>query len=288
MIINIAYYSDQCAQNSPPVMAAFLDSCRAAGITPVENSLDCDAVVIWSVLWNGRMAKNQSVYEHYRSQNKPVIVIDVGALKREVTWKIAVNNINADGYYGHQQHLDWDRPAHLGLQLHNMKHKRDSILLALQHRKSLQWDNMPDLVTWTRNTIADIRKYTDRPIVIRPHPRSPAFIPQHRFGMENFVNCTLEQPMRIDDTYDMYDIDYEYHTVVNHCSGPGVSAAINGATVLTDSSSLAYPVSTRLEYIETPTPVDREQWFVEICHTEYTVEEIEQGLWLKRLKDSLE
>ena len=269
-------------------MAAFLDSCRAAGITPVENSLDCDAVVIWSVLWNGRMAKNQSVYEHYRSQNKPVIVIDVGALKREVTWKIAVNNINANGYYGHQLHLDWDRPAHLGLQLHNMKHKRDSILLALQHRKSLQWDNMPDLVTWTRNTIADIRKYTDRPIVVRPHPRSPAFIPQHRFSMENFVDCTLEQPMRIDDTYDMYDIDYEYHTVVNHCSGPGVSAAINGATVLTDSSSLAYPVSTRLEYIENPTPVDREQWFVEICHTEYTVEEIEQGLWLKRLTDSLE
>jgi len=192
MIINLAYYPDQYAQNSSPVMHAFLSSCRTAGITPVENSLDCDAVVIWSVLWNGRMAKNKEVYEHYRSQNKPVIIIDVGTLDREVTWKVAVNNINAAGYYGHQQDLDWDRPTDLGLQLANLTHKRESILLALQHRKSLQWDNMPDLVTWTRNTIADIRLHIDRPIVVRPHPRSPAFVPQHRFGMENFVDCTLE------------------------------------------------------------------------------------------------
>jgi len=288
MIINLAYYPDQCALNSAPVMKAFLDSCRTAGITPVENSLDCDAVVIWSVLWNGRMAKNKEVYEHYRSQDKPVIIIDVGALDREVTWKIAVNNINATGYYGHQQDLDWDRPMDLGLQLGELAHKRESILLTLQHRKSLQWQNMPDLTTWARNTIADIRLHTDRPIVVRPHPRSPAFVPLHRFGMENFVNCTLEQPMRIDDTYDKYDIDYEYHAVVNYCSGPGINAAISGASVITDSSSLAHPVSTHVEQIDNPTAINREQWFVEICHTEYTVQEIERGLWLKRLKDSLE
>ena len=72
-------------------MEAFLHSLKVAGIIPVENSLDCDAVVIWSVLWNGRMQANKAVYEHYRSQGKPVIVIDVGALKREITWKISVN-----------------------------------------------------------------------------------------------------------------------------------------------------------------------------------------------------
>lgn len=269
-------------------MKAFLASCRSAGIKPVENSLDCDAVVIWSVLWNGRMAKNQSVYEHYRGQGKPVIVIDVGALDREVTWKIAINNINATGYYGHQQHLDWDRPAALGLELTELPHKSDSILLALQHRKSLQWENMPDLATWTRNTITNLRKYTDRPIIVRPHPRSPAFIPPHRFTLENFVNCTIEKPDYLANTYDKYNIDYGHHVVVNYCSGPGISAAIAGASVLTDSSSLAHPVSTHLEHIENPKSVDREQWFVEICHTEYTVEEIEQGLWLKRLKDLLE
>ena len=46
-------------------------------------------------------------------------------------------------------------------------------------------------------------------------------------------------------------------------------------------------MSIKLEEIENPPKKDREQWLVEISHTEYTVDEIEQGLWLKRLKDSL-
>ena len=98
-------------------MEAFLNSCRGAGITPVENNLDCDAVVIWSVLWNGRMSKNKRIYEHYRSLGKPVVVIDAGALEREVTWKIAVNNITSEGYYGHTENLDYDRPSKLGVSL---------------------------------------------------------------------------------------------------------------------------------------------------------------------------
>jgi len=288
VIINCAYYPEQCAKNSPAVLQSFLHSLRVAGVTPVENSMECDAVVIWSVLWNGRMQANKAVYEHYRSQGKPVIVIDVGALKREITWKISINNINSDGYYGHKQNLNWDRPAQLDLQLHDMSYKREDILLAMQHKKSLQWTGMPEPVEWVKDTVNKIRQYTDRHIVIRPHPRSPAFVPQHRFGMLDLNNCSLEQPMRIDDTYDQYDIDYEYHAVINHCSGPGIKAAIDGASVLVDRTSLAYPVGTRLEYIENPPLQDREQWFVEICHTEYTLEEIEQGLWLKRLKDLLE
>ena len=80
VIKNIAYFPLQCALNSRPVMDAVLDCLVAAGIQLQENSWESDAAVIWSVLWNGRMAPNQQVYEHYRKQNKPVIVIDVGAL----------------------------------------------------------------------------------------------------------------------------------------------------------------------------------------------------------------
>ena len=98
MINNIAYFPSQCALNSKPVMSAVLDCLQARGIQTQENSMDSDAAVIWSVLWAGRMAANQAVYEHYRSQGRPVIVIEIGALYRGVTWKIAVNNINAEGF----------------------------------------------------------------------------------------------------------------------------------------------------------------------------------------------
>jgi len=39
--------------------------------------------------------------------------------------------------------------------------------------------------------------------------------------------------------------------------------------------------------IEKPYTLDREQWLTEICHTEYTVQEIKQGLWLRRLQSRL-
>ena len=79
--------------------------------------MTADAAVIWSVLWHGRMQLNQAVYEHYRSQNKPVIVIDIGALYRGQTWKLAVNHITRDGYYGHEHDLDRDRPKQLQISL---------------------------------------------------------------------------------------------------------------------------------------------------------------------------
>jgi hypothetical protein len=72
------------------------------------GDMDADVAVIWSCLWNGRMAPNKIVYEEYRRQGKPVIILEAGALKRNITWKIAVNNITTEGHYGHTENLDWD------------------------------------------------------------------------------------------------------------------------------------------------------------------------------------
>lgn len=72
--------------------------------------------------------------------------------------------------------------------------------------------------------------------------------------------------------------------MINYNSGPGIQAAIAGTRPIVDTSSLAYPVSVLVEDIEQPYTVDREQWLVELCHTEYTLDEIEQGQWIHRLK----
>jgi hypothetical protein len=39
--------------------------------------------------------------------------------------------------------------------------------------------------------------------------------------------------------------------------------------------------------IEQPYAVDRDQWLVEIAHTEYTIPELEAGLWIQRLAPHL-
>jgi hypothetical protein len=39
--------------------------------------------------------------------------------------------------------------------------------------------------------------------------------------------------------------------------------------------------------LDLPYDIDRDQWLVEICHTEYNIKEIEKGLWLQRLQSQL-
>lgn len=261
-------------------MAAFLDCCQASGIQTEENSMSADAAVIWSVLWAGRMAGNRSVYEHYRQQGKPVIIVEVGALYRGRTWKVAVNHITRQGYYGHEQNLDWDRPRRLQISQAITFNDRPHVVIAAQHAQSLQVADI-DIVQWCKEKVNEIKMYTDRPILIRPHPRS-------RLRFDQLLgNVQIEQPRAMPNTYDSFDLRFDYHAVVNYNSGPGVQAAIAGCRPVVHQSSLASPVSMHMIDIEKPYTVDRDLWLTQICHTEYTIEELRTGLWLKRIESAL-
>ena len=283
--MRVAYFPNQCAQNSVPVMQAMLDSLRDAGHTVEQNSYDCDAAIIWSVLWAGRMTANQAVWSHYRSLGRPVIVIDIGALYRGETWKIAVNSITATGYYGHTENLDWDRPRKLGISLAINLSRNPRIVIAAQHARSLQVAGLVSMEHWIVQQVEQLRKVTDRPVVVRPHPRSAL----DWAGLVHLPkDVVIEQPVKIVDTYDSYNLAFDCHAMINHNSGPGIQAALAGTRPIVDVSSLAYLVSIQIENIDQPYTVDRDQWLTEICHTEYTVQEIAQGRWLTRLAPALQ
>ena len=67
-----------------------------------------------------------------------------------------------------------------------------------------------------------------------------------------------------------------------------VQAAINGIPVICDSSSLAHTVSEKWQNLETPQLPDRDEWFLKLCHSEWTVEEIGQGTPIIRLQKHIE
>ena len=98
----------------------------------------------------------------------------------------------------------------------------------------------------------------------------------------------MEHPKKIPNTYDDFDIFYNYHCVVNHNSGPAVQALIQGIPVICHSSSLAGELSNKFEDLENLTYFPRENWFLKLCHTEWTVNEISQGIPLRRLLPYLE
>jgi hypothetical protein len=240
-----------------------------------EISNDSGIPIIWSVLWAGKMQSNRRIYETCVKKNLPVVIVEVGNLRRNETWRVSLNHVNRLGVFANTTDLDYERPGKLGLSLRDIKQDRkDEILITAQHKHSLQWKGMPDTVFWISDLAREIKRYTDRKIVVRPHPRS-------LFGP--VPGTTIVYPKKIENTYDNFDIDYNYHCVINHNSGPAIQSAINGTPVICDQSSLAYPVSTTLENIENPTIPDRKQWFVELCHTEWTVDEIKKGLPFLRL-----
>jgi hypothetical protein len=208
-------------------------------------------------------------------------VIDVGALYRGETWKIALNNVTADGYYGHLERLDPDRPRRLGISLAINLSTNPRIVIAAQHARSLQVSELTSVEDWIVKKVQQLRQFTDRPIVVRPHPRSRLSENQLADLPKNVI---IEHPQKLLNTYDSYNLTFDCHAIVNHNSGPGIQAALAGTRPIVDRTSLAHPVGIDIKDIELPYTVDRDQWLTEICHTEYTLKEIEQGQWITRLQ----
>jgi hypothetical protein len=278
--MRISYFPKQTALDSEPVWNAFLESCRRQNITPVENSYDADAAVIWSVLWNGRMKENQRVWNHYRSQNKPVFVLEVGALNRGRLWKVSVNGINGSALFG-PTGMDSARRNSIGINLKPW-HQSDEIILCIQHALSQQWEGMPSTNQWVENNINEIRKFTDRKIIIRSHPR---WTYQSK---QVFKNVEIQHPRPNNESINFKNSLNSAWAIISWNSNPGVVAALEGVPVFVGPASLAQPVgNSNLKNIESPLMPDREQWANDLAYTEWSVDEILAGKPLERLLSSL-
>jgi len=279
--MKFSLWTDYGALNSKPVFDAFEHSLISNGHSVTHNDSNADVNVIWSVLFNGRMSGNQAVWK----QKKPTIVLEVGGINRGTTWKVGLNGINRDAYFGEQDN-DRTRADHLGLVCKPWRSDGDFILVCGQHDKSLQWQNMPRMSNWFLETYDEIRKHTDRPIVFRPHPRCR--LEHIERGLKNVCR---QEPNHIANTYDDFDMGFSnVWATVSYSSNPGPHSCINGVPAFVSTHSLAYSVGNDIDFlhdIEDPMMPDRQQWLNDYAHTEYTLEEISQGIAIKRLTSIL-
>ena len=271
------------ALNSKPIFDAFAHSLVAAGHDVVWNDLNSDIDVIWSVLWNGRMASNKAIWERNLVQSKPTVVLEVGGIKRGTTWKVGINGINRSAYFGESGNNS-DRARSLGLTLKPWRDNGEFILICGQHDKSLQWKNMPRMSKWVMDTIEQIQRHSKRPILFRPHPRCRLDAIEHQYK-----NVYRQDPRQLPGTYDDFDMKFDnIWATVSWSSNPGIHSIINGIPAFTGPESLAYIVANNdYAFIETPLQPERQQWLNDYAWTEYTVDEIANGLPLKRLTSKL-
>ena len=280
--MRISIFPDSVAIAGRPVYQAFIDYIKNyTDHIIVENDFDADCAIIWSVLWHGRMWSNRRVYHYFREQNKPVIILEVGALKRNTTWRVSVNHIDATGHYGNKTLLDIDRPAKLGLDLKPWQDNRNGhILMCGQHDRSELWATMPDHAIWIQQVISNIRQELDNPIIFRPHPRCT----MHELRqIQSLKDVEVIHPKKVEGTYDDFDFDQAIQgaaMIYTHTSNAGIHAVMNGIPVYCSDNALARPVRVKENNIHP----EREQWFLELCHTEWTVEEISRGIPFKRIE----
>ena len=286
--MKISCFTNYGPLNSKPVFQAFLNSVKNVGDTVLENTDDgnCDVAVIWSVLWQGKMAKYRNIWQTYRNNNKPVVVLEVGGIKRNETWKIGINGINREADFANQN-VDGERWKKFNIELQPWKQTGDKIIICGQHSNSHQWRNNPPMTTWFDQQITQIRKHTSKPIVIRPHPRNGVSL-----NAKKYQNVKIVTPQRDRRTYDDTDLAERLKSawaVVSHSSNPAMTAVFSGIPVYVSEASLSYDVgNVSYENINHPNMPDRRQWANKLAYTEWWPDEIAQGLPWARIKKRLE
>jgi hypothetical protein len=266
------------ALNSKPVFEAFATGVQKLGHKAILNQ-EADVEVIWSILWHGRMRKNQLIWNRCKTNKKPIIVLEIGCFRRGYTWKLGINGINRDAFFGPNGN-DTKRADKIGLVCKDWKKSNKPILLAGQHANSGQWHTPADATKYYVSTIQHLKEFTDKKIIFRPHPRSPI-----QFDIQNFKNVEIEKPNKKINTYDDYDLNVsKYSAVVNWSSNPGIQSIFEGIPAFVGESSLAYDVANKnFKNINNPTIFDTRQWLNDIAYTEWTIEEISTGDPLNRL-----
>lgn len=196
------------------------------------------------------MGKRKLIHECWKN-NHTFYYMDsgyVGNYKSSINphgWKlwhrIVKNNI---------QHSDiTDRPDDRWCRLDHPIHKRKSgnhILLVTPSEKPCKFYGI-DRDTWVHNTVAEIKKYTDRPIRIRDKAARQIRINQTIF--EDLQDC---------------------HALVTYQSIAAVESVLFGVPAFTLAPTAADPVCDKdLSLIETPTLQDRDKIYKWACHLAY-------------------
>lgn len=167
----------------------------------------------------------------------------------------------------------------LNLELKDYRKNGNHILICLQRNGGWSMGGL-DVIQWLNKTITEIRRFSDRPIVVRGHPGDKGAL---RYLAPNNLVKSLINPKNVTVSKPGAGFNEDLKrcwAVVNHNSSPAVGAAIEGYPVfLTDpEKSQAKDIANiDLSKIEQPILFDRQTWVERLCMFHWSFEEIEAG-----------
>lgn len=260
------------------------------------NTVSCDIAVIqgWVNSKTGAHLRIRGdAIERQRAEGKHVLVIDsnlLGFLQPEDFNKYLRYSLNGifptTGYY-FDRAIDparWQSICNAyGFHEKDWRRKGDHVLICLQRNGGWSMGTQ-GVVGWLYSTIDRLRKNTDRPIIVRPHPGNLEILRQ--IDLQSYINCAFSQHADI-----RADLE-RAHATVTYNSSPGVASLLWGVPVwVTDpepAKSQAWPLAqVKLTKIEDPYFPDRQPLYHRLGQCHFNSEELRSGLAWKFMRARL-
>lgn len=165
----------------------------------------------------------------------------------------------------------------LNIQIEETRRKGKNIVLCCQRNGGWSMGKY-DVQDWINDTIKELRNYTDRTIVIRPHPgdkKAIQYLNSKNNKIQKFENIKIS-PFGTPLENDLA----KAWAVVNHNSSSIVGPIIQGyhAFITDPDKSQCKEVSNNnLKNIETPKEYDRQRWLERISMFHWKFSELENG-----------
>lgn len=226
-----------------------------------------------AVMFGWGKSRHMEVVEGQKLIGGRVLGINFGALRRERGYYvIGWDGLNNSGCY-YNQASESGRWHKLGLSISPWRSSHGKkVVLACQVPTDGSVSSI-DIVEWCQRMVSEIRGFTDREIIFRPHPLARSITP-------SISGATRSERDFREDLKESW-------AVVTYNSTSSGFAVLDGVPVFTfNDQSFAWDVSLHnVESIESPLLCDREQWAYDLAYTQWTLDEMRSGKawdWLKR------
>ena len=254
------------------------------------NIVDCDVAVMQGYVHKDVNAPHLQLRKRILEAHENVIVIDSNLFQfadAELTnyyLRYSLNGIfPTTGFYFDNKidNTRWQSISdRLNIRLNEYRTTGDHILICLQRVDG--WSMCgTDVQVWLNSTVDEIRKYSNRPIVVRKHP-----------GDRRQAQLHFSNQYKVSTNHNLIDDLQNCWATVTYNSSPGIASLIYGVPVfVTDAEpkqSQTWPAcNTDLKLIDNPIMYDRTGWINKISQSHWNDDEVASGQAWMFIKERL-
>lgn len=173
----------------------------------------------------------------------------------------------------------WEKlKNNLDIKVKDYRKNGDHVLILLQRNGGWSMNGL-DVQDWAISAITQIRKHTDRPIVVRAHPGDGRA--KHYLARKSpLCKIKFSKAVRLSTNQSLIDDLENCWAAVNYNSSPTVGAAIEGVPIFVtdpECSQCAEIANTDLSKIDNPVLYDRQAWLQRLAMSHWNFDELKSG-----------